>query len=133
MRPGARRRLSFAPRFRTSREVIVDILSLGKNSFKRKICELDTEPPRSPRKTQLRLFSFIDRVTAVPVVALFNKKIPQFSVFSVTRCRALRFVICTSCLVLLAACTPSQPKSPSQAIDDFGDTVVLGNSPKRVV
>src|SRR5258706_12558569 len=125
MRPGARRRLSFAPRFGTSREVIVDILSLGKNSFKRKICELDTEPPRSPRKTQLRFFSFIDRITAVRVVPPFIKKIPQFSVFSVTRCRALRFVVCTSCLFLLAACSSSSPKAASPTIDDFGDTFVL--------
>lgn len=74
------------------------IISLGKNSFKRKICELDTEPPRSPRKT-----------------------------------RKLKGLSGPFCLFLLAACTSSSPKPPSPTIDDFGDTVVLGNSPTRVV
>lgn len=31
------------------------------------------------------------------------------------------------------ACAPSQPKASSPTVDDFGDTVVVSNSPKRVV
>src|SRR5207237_5442455 len=133
MRPGARRRLSFAPRFRASGEVSVAILSLGKNSFKRKICELATETQNPQKKTQQRLFSFIDRATAVRVVVPFNKEMAQFSVGSVSLWRALRFVVCTTCWFLLAACTPNPPKPASPTIDDFGDTVVLGNTPTRIV
>jgi len=36
-------------------------------------------------------------------------------------------------LFLLAACTSNPPKPASTTIDDFGDTILLGNTPKRVV
>jgi iron complex transport system substrate-binding protein len=143
----------------------VAIISLGKNSFKRKIRELDTEPPRSPRNhRQLKalflcsgFYGFSLRVGSFPFfssafrVALPRRHIsaPFFDDTWICRSgnatrnaelkngklptRKLKRLPGSLWLFLLVACTSPPPKPASPTIDDFGDTVVLGNSPKRVV
>jgi len=110
----------------------VAALSLQKASFLKNFCEFATETQNPQKKTQQRLFSFVDFVTAARAVTKSIKRIPQFSVDSVFLWQTLWFLVCTTAL-FAAACTSTPAKVASPTIDDFGDTVALSDTPKRVV
>jgi hypothetical protein len=87
---------------------------------------LDTEPPRTPRKAFL-----IGTTTTRRIASVVPKKVLLFSVFSVARCRALQCFGLAA--VLLAACSPERDRARTSITDDFGDTIVVGKTPLRVV